>query len=89
MTSQSTYRELAPKHAARKVPVPQGRECQREAARLGSQYMRRCYMQSNSAGLSLSHHHSNVMSVRSRTLTERGPLCLCLLHSQTSHGSFC
>jgi len=36
MTSQSTYRELAPKHAARKVPVPQGREYQREAARLGS-----------------------------------------------------
>ena len=32
MTSQSTYRELAPKHAARKVPVPQGREYQREVA---------------------------------------------------------
>ena len=32
MTSQSTYRELAPKHAAKKVPVPQGREYQREVA---------------------------------------------------------
>jgi len=35
MISQFTYRELAPKHAARKVPVPQGRECQWETARLG------------------------------------------------------
>merc|ERR1712062_334194 len=32
MTSQSTYRELTPKHAARKVPVPHGREYQREVA---------------------------------------------------------
>ena len=81
MTSQSTYRELAPKHTARKVPVPQGREYQREAARLGSQYRRRCNMQSGSAGLRLLQHHSNVMGVRSRTPTGRGSLCLCLLHS--------
>jgi len=64
MTSRSTYKELAPKHTARKVPVPQGRECQREAARLGPQYRRRCNMQSNRAGLSLLQHHSNVMDVR-------------------------
>merc|ERR1712242_19206 len=83
MTSQSTYRELAPKHTARKVPVSQGRECQRETARRGPQYRRRCNMQSNRAGLSLSQHHSNVMGVRTRTLTGRGLLCLCLLHTRT------
>lgn len=87
MTSQSTYKELAPKHTARKVPVSQGRECQRETARRGPQYRRRCNMQSNRAGLSLSQHHSNVMGVRTRTLTGRGLLCLCLLHTRTLHWS--
>ena len=32
--SQRTNEELAPSYAAGKVPVPQGRECQRETARL-------------------------------------------------------
>eukprot|EP00440_Ansanella_granifera_P059468 gb/GFBE01064456.1/.p1 GENE.gb/GFBE01064456.1/~~gb/GFBE01064456.1/.p1 ORF type:complete len:126 (+),score=9.54 gb/GFBE01064456.1/:1-378(+) len=44
--SQRTDGELAPENAAGKVPVPMGRECQRETARSRPWFLQRCFGQS-------------------------------------------
>ena len=63
MASQRTHREFAPGIAAGKVPVPWGRECQREIARRGLFMRGEASSRVSMASHSRSQQHRHTMSV--------------------------
>ena len=64
MASQRTHREFAPGIAAGKVPVPWGRECQREIARRGLFMRGEASSRVSLCSHSHSQHHSHTMGVQ-------------------------